>query len=755
MSLACIKAAINELDNIPDEELRDSLRVGLKQLAESKILNDNERLIRAKLLMREERAKIYQLEVADLMRKRIEDEWAVRFTGDAEHDTRLLSDAVRQSTDIGPRAGQTMESRVLAAKQHVKGKLFNMVKFFGGRDGDLPVLLELIQPGLSRNSQVATEVANYRKLVEPLLKKLRDEGGVYVEPDYQYFTQRLSPAKIAADSETFLARQAELLDENWHADPSVSAQRYYATMVTRHMSEPDKQVISLAKQMHYRTDDPERLARFLIDYSEDTVARQLERSAENIAESLVIALELGPDPGKLINNLRERIVKRSDLATHPKKAELEKELTRVQTAWEVVSGQLAKPLNASAAQMVGAAKATANGLLLGNVTLSQSVQDELLAPVLISQRLGQGYGRALSDYWAGHAAMIADPELRARMAEDGFYEHMFHMGSATARYSMEGTTEGIAGGAKRFGTIAYALTGAWHIEQGQRGSAAYVYSRGIARNLKNNWGELDTRFQTFLMNNGVNEKMWGRWQANHTIDKHGMVRLSTDLTTEDGIAFGGLMHTAVNNTILRPDAWTRAFLSGNARAGTLPGSLAALTTHMMSWPVQFVRSAMMTSYKRGLSDVAVVGVTAMAGAIAYLQLRALLKHEPMYEWDSPTLWLEALKRSALMTPLGDPILDLMTGKHAGASFMDSAALGVATRVAGNLAKGTASAVFEEESDKAASYFFRAGYALTPNIWWLDASLRIPAMLAIMETIDPDYIRRREQRFKKEGRMGYE
>jgi len=126
---------------------------------------------------------------------------------------------------------------------------------------------------------------------------------------------------------------------------------------------------------------------------------------------------------------------------------------------------------------------------------------------------------------------------------------------------------------------------------------------------------------------------------------------------------------------------------------------------------------------------------------------AILKNEPTFEWDSPTLWIRSAMRSGLLTPLGELAMQSIMYDH-----MDVGPLGQQfDNITSTLGKAGMDIITGDAERIARPIAQLARDLVIPNLWWTEYSLVSRAMDHLMWEIDPKYMRDRERRWRKEGR----
>lgn len=765
-ALDCLRVALEEVRKLDDADNdKQFMESTLRRLIEDNQISEERKLAKATQQLGTLQKAAVRKKVADEISARRLEQMGVEFDNFSPEQLQRFVDRIEESPDpTVARDRPSVASRMRFLEHDYIQKLNSIfdeyfVGAFNPRSKDTTELSRAML-GFETADPIAQKAAKEFARVNKELRNRLRQAGVYVEDLPHYRPQALSPGRLAKDKDKAIQEMAKLLDPEYHPDPLTSAQAIFETLQTRHTLEPGDQPLTMGRQVHYRTDDPDRLHNFLETYGEDTLVKQIQRQIRRETRALAMAEEFGPDPGRVVKaatrRFREEIARADDktmttLFGAPMTQKFKSDLIAngARQTYDALSGTIDTPQNVTAANVSSGVRALMTPLLLGRVALSIIGTDSLIAP--LQRARVEGFGRSFSLQAQGTVGLL-NPQLRSRLRDYyGAYESMMYMGSPNSRFSSDPTAEGFGAGAQRVSNAVYRATGAWDIEQGLRQATSFSIGRGLGDAAKVPWDELDPRLQQDLNASGVTERVWRDVNKFGQTDEFGLFNWN-DLPAQSREAVGSYFHRTLDHSVLRPDSRVRAILFAGGRRGSLPGELAAAVTQFLNWPIQFTRVAMLQQAKKGVPGFAVFSGALFAGGMVTEQLYALTSGEPMFEWDSTTLATRAARRSGLMTPIGEWAYGGLTKDR----FMQPG-LGPVFDTTMSLlgSAGTISTrVIEGETDKAAAEAIKAAERLTPNVSWFDATVIQPSVQSAIQSLNPDVIRRQEQRFKDEERVGF-
>ena len=754
--LNCLRQAVAELRKLPDREPEKAMLVEkLEAIIRQKDVSDQVKFAKAQRELSSVRKASVRKEVADkLTRERLE-RVAFETDGYKSENLRAFVDLIEESADPTiARSSASAAGRQRYIEAMYKRELGSVLDeyFVGGifpRAKDTQNLSrELL--GFDTGDPVARQAS---QTITRIFNELRTElrkNGVFVDDIPNWRPQNRSPGRMAKDPVRYKEELAALLDTDRHPDPIATAEADFNKHMTRHTLEPGDQPLTMGREIHFRTDDPDRLHAFLEEFGEDTLLRQVQRQIRRHSRALALAEVFGPDPGRVVKGAIQqfqRNVATENLST-AQRTKNEAVARGALATFDALSGALDTPLNSFAANVMSGLRAFVPVLYLGRTVFSILGTDSLIAP--LQRGRVEGFGRAFSLQAQGAMALM-DRNMRTRLQDYySAYESIMHFGSPNSRFSLDLGAEGFAGKMQMYSTGIYRLSGALDVEQGLRQMTSYSLGRGMGDTARVPWNELDPRLQQDFASGGITSRVWDEVNAKGRVDEYGLLDWST-LSRDTQITLGSYFHRALEHSVLRPNNFTRALLFAGGRRGSLPGELARGVTQLLNWPISFTQIAMQQQVKKGLAGATIFSGALFTGAMVTEQLYALTRNEPAFEWDSPVLLERAIRRSGLMTPLGEWAYGMITDND----FMKPD-LGV---LYGTLADASARSgrivtrLIEDETDKATLESLRLFRGLTPNTWWLEQAL-LPTYQSWQETLDPDNVRRQRRRFRDEQRVGF-
>ena len=753
-ALDCLRVALNEIRKVEQTDTdRHMLENTLERIIRDKTVSEEVKLAKARQQVAAMRKAAARKAVSDEISNQIAEGWAMKTDGFKREHIGRLRDALEESGDPRVRRERPSVSSRMRYLEHREMQALNQafddyfVGFLNPRPKDTRNLSREML-GHDTGDPVARRAAQMFEERNQMLDDRLRAAGVFVETMPNYRPQNRSPARMARDPERYKREFAALVDPERHPDPRATAEADFNTHMTRHTLEPGAQPLTMGRQIHFRKDDPDRLHAFLEEFGEDTLMRQVQRQMRRKTRAIALAEEFGPDPGRVVRQVAREFDR--ELALDPNRTRGNQiELNSVTRIFDAVSGTLDTPQSALGANIMSGVRALQIPLYLGRVALSIVGTDSLIAP--LQRARVEGYGKAFSLQAQGMAGVL-NRDIRMKLRDYyGTYETNMYMGSPNSRFSNDPLAEGFGASMQTFSNAVYRASGAWDIEQGLRQVTSFSIGKGLGDAARVPWRELDPRLVQDLQSSGVTERVWNDVNRFGKVDRYGLFDWS-DLPSQSAEVMGSYFHRTVDHSVLRPDNTTRAILFAGGRRGSLPGELTALATQFLNWPIQFTRIAMQQQWKKGVPGFAVFSGALFAGGMVTEQLYAITSGEPAFEWDSPALVKRALRRSGLLTPIGE----FAVGGAMGDQFMQpSLGPGVDTVMrtlerTGRIATRT----IEGDTDRATAELVRLGTTFVPNVSWFDATVVQPTVQSWLETLDPDSVRRTEQRYRDEGRMGF-
>jgi len=753
-ALDCLKDALREVQKIDDsDDSKDVIEESLQRLIADKELSPERKLAKAQQEVNNLRKASVRKKVQDELSEAQLEKLAQETEGFDPKYLREFRDRVEEGTDptvARQKPSMSAQTRYLERKYqqraaqildpYMAGKLVPRAK-------DTRELSRALLGGETTDATAIETARLWNEMMGELFAELR-KAGVYVEQRPNHRPQNLSPGKLAANKDRALTAMADLMDKGRHPDAEVSADAVFSTLQRRHTLKPGDRPLTMERKVHYRTDEADKLHDFLEEFGQDSLAFQMFGQIRQTARALAMAREFGPDPGRVVKTatreMRQRIQTES---TTPRRDNLI--VNGIDQTFDALSGTLDASQNVTASDIGNAVRGVMPALYLGRVGLSLVGTDSLIG--VMQRARVQGFGQAFKLQAQGTMRLMNKGTRQKLNEYYGIHETLMHMGMPNSRFSPDPSAEGLSKKVQQFGNGMYRLSGAWDVEQGLRKTASYTIGRGLGDAAQLKWNDLDPRIKQDLESGGVTERIWQDVNKFGEVDEAGLFNWNS-MPRESAEAMGAWFHRTLDHTVIRPDNRTRALLFAGARRGSLPGEITSSLTQFLQWPTVFARTAMFQQLKKGLPGFAVFSGALFAGGMATEQLYALSRGEPAYEWDSPRLLELAARRSGLMTPIGEWVYGGITGDK----FMQPGLGPAVDTVMSTLGKGgkITTELLNGEADKAAAATVELAEQFTPNLFWFDATIVKPAVKSAQQALDPDHVRRDEQRFRDENRVGY-
>ena len=603
------------------------------------------------------------------------------------------------------------------------------------------------------NAQAKALVQKYRKIVEPYIKAAR-ESGVYMGYIDDWGPQTHSVSAIIKNKAVWQQFLRDNLDTRYHPDPDATAERLFRTLSTRHLDEPDMSTLSMSRKIHFRS--PEAQVDYFYRFGDQNFSSALYHSTRALVRKSMLAQEVGPTINVVRNQAqqiaRENLTAAADAraAGNKKQAQaLESDARAAQrTEWvlDMAAGAFANPVNMTAANWMGATRQWMITQFLGFVATLIATQDSLIS-VFANRFHTGGFGRSLTEQIGNFASVIGNKEARAWAEEMGIWTHFLHA-AATDRFATPfAASERMKGISGQAATSVQRLSGTYALERALRSATMMTISRSLGKNLQRGWRDIHPKYRKVLEANGFTQRSWDEFRAKAQLDETlGTVRMD-NLNHREKDHLMSFLYREADLAVVYPDHYDRALLTLGGQAGTAPGELAATATQFWSWPIAFLRGPLRREIAMGGTGTVGFAAGMMAAGAFSTQAYAILKNEPTFEWDSPTLWARSAMRSGLLTPVGEVAMQ--------SYLYDRVDIGPVGRQFDNVTSvigRTGMDIISGQAENAARPLANAARDLSvPNLWWTEVSLTSRAMDHILWELDPQYMRDRERRWKREGR----
>ena len=758
----CLGKAIDEILNaqVLDEDMRQEIAGSLQRFLDRQDLPEDQAFDKLKFILRDARRDIYVAQVTGAARREKESQLAQRFGNvpEAERGT-AIRNFLEQDMVLRNNDGASVHDHIRQLQAESAGKLHKLWgNLFNQLGNDTAFAKQFHQEllGVDTGNASARQMAkSYRDVVNPLLERLR-KAGVYVGQQDNHAPRSHSFAKIQSDRDNWTEYLAKNLDRTEHPDPDAAAHRIYDHLRHGDQDDPQQAVISMKREIKFNT--PEAEFEYMMRYGEDGYAQQTLHHVQMLAQRTALAETLGPSPnltikrmtesaGRAARRVRDEANRAGDRRTEKLAARSERQAGVADQLADSLTGNLARPDNQKMANYFSAARNWMGFTMLGKVGLLAATQDSAIS-MFRSRFHGPGFGVGTTRNLKHLVEVTGSRAAREWAKEQGLFMNAWHAASLGRFGSPFGQGENLRMMSARAATTTQRLSLANTMEQGLRSAFGLTVSRNMANNLNSNWGQLPGKYRRLLQNSGIDEARWDAIRRNATLDEE-LGTVNMDALPEDlrGLT-RAFMFREVDSAVMHPGHYDRVILTAGQQAGTWSGEGVAAATQFFSWPIAFFRRAVAAEFQMGKSGF--VGFSAgmmFAGAMA-TQAYSFTAGEPMFEWDSPELWMRTASRSGLFTPAGDIIMQSMKGNEP--TFGPIASQGASVMQALGHA-GTRA--IDGDMDRALAPMARQFESLAvPNYFWSDFALTNRVMDTIMWEMDPQYMRNRERRWKQEGRQ---
>lgn len=486
-------------------------------------------------------------------------------------------------------------------------------------------------------------------------------------------------------------------------------------------------------------------------------------SLREMAHDVGVMKELGPMPSNMALTLEAHAVANNATSS---------QLSRMKGMYRTLVGHWDGSSDSLITQSVSSMQSLLSSSMLG--TASVSAMGDVLLHATARQMAGL----------AGHGKTGASAYLKALSGNPEDMVRGIHMMEAMAHTQVSRFLEGEVGTFS--GAIPQGINSLKNLNHRMSGLHSITLAGGDAMSLSlaSGMGEMVSKglkfadvpadFQRVLMLNGLNEGDW-KQLLKAGVDEKGFITRNglPDGMDRIGEKIGNMEIQLRAWTTNSPELRTRMYSSGNAFGSQVRGGLGHLTASSVmqfkSFPLQVWRNhftpAMIKAANAQVAPLItlLIGGMFMGGMI--VQLKEMLKGNPILEWDDPALYGRGLVQSGVGGVLGDilfkdpeqykrNILSELAGPVA--SFT-----GDTTLEALKLAKNAGAYMLgSDDADVDFKPMMRATRTAIPlsTLWYWKVGIDRLVMDGLNTMVDPEYyenIERREKRFQEErGQRSY-
>lgn len=760
----CLREAVTEVErtDLLDQDTKKELSEQMRRILDSRDLSDTQKKARMEQATLEQRKEMFQRAVTHKVNQQwINNELEYLLSLDADERATRLRNLIENESNYGGQERQAVAARVRAKESEAIGQLNDIWHNITDkrvpwiRDSEFSKTFHQELRGVDTGDQKAKElVKKFRDTTIPLLNRLR-KAGVWVGEIEDWGPQTHSPSRIMEDKDAWTQFLTENLDPEQHIDPRETAEAVYNTLMTRHLEDPQGATISMSRKLKFKSPDAEY--EYFMRFGDGKFSETLYHNVRNLARKTVLAEELGPSPESNVKTITKQLrkdiqVQRADAVSRGDKKAIknwdrqDKKLARTEWVVDSLTGGLQSPANLKVANFMGATRQWMITQFLGYVSTLLATQDSWISVFQTRFHTG-GFGKALTEQVRNIKTVLGDSTARHWAEEMGVWTHALHAASVDRFATPFAMAEQVKGLAGQSATATQRMAGTYFLERTLRSATMMTISRSLARMSKMDWLDMHPKYRKVLEANGFTEQKWRQFRNVAQVDDHlGTVDVA-NLPQDLREFVSAYLYRETDLAVVYPQHYDRALLTMGGQAGTAPGELAATATQFWSWPIAFMRGPMRRELAMGGAGFAGFSAGMMAAGALATQTYALLKNEPTFEWDSPTLWARSAMRSGLLTPVGDTLMKTIMYDS-----MDIGPLGSQfDNIVSTVGKGAMDTISGDAENMARPFAQLVRDLTVPNLWWTDVSLTTRAMDYMMWELDPEYMRRRERRWRREGR----
>ena len=527
---------------------------------------------------------------------------------------------------------------------------------------------------------------------------------------------------------------------------------------------------SISKSRVLQFQSPEKALEYNKLYGVGNLRESIFSNMSKLADKTGLMETVGPNPTEVIDRVYNRLGANSDAPTAIKMAQ---EKIKVDKLLSVLDGSANVPGNAMLAKYGSVVRGVQSAAKLGGAVISSVTDIPLSAAELKYQ--GNGY---LSSY---HTAIMGPynnipSERRKELAMQLgiFFDAMQH--DMTSRFSGR---DDFSGRTSKMVNQFFRWSGLTGWTNRLRANVALSMSGRLGMLAGKEFSKLEPELQRVLGLYNINAAEWSalktavRQEGDHKFITPEAV---SDISDADILAAFNNHETGKFKTadalrqdlsdklrayyidraemaVIQPDARTQAMLKQGTRPGTVEGELMRSITQFKAFPVAFLqkvfgrelygREAFDSSNIMGLAHV-ILGTTAFGyGAMV---AKDLLKGKEPRDPTDPKTMMAAMAQGGGLGIYGDFLLG--TQNRFGGSALDTLAgpaLGEMSRVVDIL-----QSIRDGDDPSAKGLKLIQGNTPFVNLFYLRAALDYAIMYRVQEAINPGYLRRMEQRAKRDN-----
>lgn len=626
---------------------------------------------------------------------------------------------------------------------------------------------KVIHGGATKNKLAMKVAKGLRAKIDAMTDELRDQG-VYVERMQDWWKQTHDVAKVAADPEGWKDFMAKALDEDEFPDPKAAVEELWDTLMTRHLSEPQANMLSLGRVFKMKT--PALELEYARRFGVGSFPEQIEVTVRGLRRRIEIAREFGPSPQRGYREVQSEAAKKvqslTSLASRNPgnkalRAAVQRQESDLRLAEEGASAAFEPsktPVNQTMSSWATAVRTVTRGWFLGGVAAYHVTTDIPFA--LATVGLQGGVGRSFGDFFGTLLKGFKSGKAETRFLQDWGTGHMLlgasHGASSATRFEIGSavTPQGsplaarATRAAEHVDSWVQRATFAHTTRERTKAGISWATARNLAKYSEQDWTKLDPTYRALAENNGWTAALWNSLKdhADKIDPATGVFDVRKFPEGLRRVASTHLWREAhIGNA--NPTLFNRISLGSNSRETGFGSVMVRNGAQFLASPMSIVQNILARQVKYGSwQGNAVFGASLLMSGIMYVQLRAMVLGQGLYEWDNPEMMTKAVIASGILGPYGEAILGALGGEPGRAIPF----IGIVTQPGRPLVKSL-DALIDGDYQDAAFRGMQAASALVPNVWWYKAVMN-RSLDVLAEAWSPDYAKykRQQERKRQEG-----
>lgn len=504
--------------------------------------------------------------------------------------------------------------------------------------------------------------------------------------------------------------------------------------------------LSQDRVLHFR--DADSFFQYNQRFGRQTALQAIFSNVDRLARDTALMEQWGPNP----DDLFERVLRQNerDIRIDDTFRGLETgwgiadPIERLRAEWEHMTGAAAVPVRHNLSHLMQGWRNWQNLTKMGGVTIT-SFADVVTVAARAKQN-GVGFFERWNDVLS---SFVPDtPAKKAALEDLGFGVDAMISDISGRLSSVDGAPGILSDWSNKMFKYNFLR---WWTDRLDSG-VAWAHSKRLARALGGAWGDVDEGFRATLRDFDITEKDWDGLRAaiRPVGDGISVVSPSHIANADLRMKYHTFIQGEVDSSVLKPGAREKAIALGRSRPGTAGGEFLRLIWQYKMFSLTTVTKLLPLITRDGVpAAIPFALAMGLAGYASGAIKDMLLGRMPAIPEDpaqGARIAANALLRGGGLGILGDILLKDY-GKY-GQSFGETL-LGPAIGQA-NTALNILSDITKGDMSNPEAFRFAMSNVPFANLFYVKGALDNLATYSILESMNPGYIRRTEQRLKDEG-----